>query len=164
MTCCGGKTLGGVSTDGLEAQLASIRLPASTRPRMVLRAALHHMLYSIVRYGRASHYEVCFAVTDRQPHNKSCSLAHVALSPDLAAMCLHNVTGNGEPQPSALLSLLSMVGTLVKLVKDPGHVLCRDSLPSITHPYFDPVLILSLQASHYPDAAPFRREFHRVAQ
>src|SRR5215813_1502177 len=163
MTCCGGKTPLDLSEDGPEAQPASIKT-GSRMPSGVLRAVLHHMPHSVAHYGRASQHEVCFAVTNRQPHNKSCSLAHVALSPDLAAMCLHNVTGNGQPQPSALLSLLSMVGTLVKLVKDPGHVLCRDSLPSITHPYFDPVLILSLQASHYPDAAPFRREFHRVAQ
>src|SRR5215475_1457331 len=144
MTCCGGKALGDLSTDGPEAQLASIRLPPSTRPSVVLRAVLNHMLYSIVRYGRASQHKVCFTVTNRQPHNKGCSLAHAALGPDLTAMCLHDVTGNGQPQPCARLSLLSMVGTLVKLVKDPGHVLCRNSLPGITHPYFDPALILSL--------------------
>src|SRR5262245_486228 len=122
------------------------------------------MLYSIVRHGRASQHEVCFAVTNRQSHNKGCSLAHAALSPDQAAVCLHDVTGNGQPQPCALLSLVSMIGTLVKLVKDPGHVLCRDSLPSITHPYFEPALILPLHASHYPDATALRCEFHRVAQ
>src|SRR5262252_1036407 len=164
MTCCGGKVARDLSGDGTEAQPASIKMPPSTRPSVLLRAALRHMLYSGVRYGRTSQHEVCFAVPDRQPHNKGCSLTDAALSPDLAAMGLHDVTGNGQPQPCALLSLLSMVGTLVKLVKDPRHVLCRNPLPSITHPYFDPALILSLQASHHPDGAAFRREFHRVAQ
>src|SRR5438552_1827127 len=109
MTCCGGKAPRDVSKDSLGAQPASIRLPPSTRPSVVLQAALHHMLYSVVHYGRASQHEVCFAVTDRQPHNKGCALTHAALGPDLTAMCLHDVTSNGQPQPRALLSLLSMV-------------------------------------------------------
>src|SRR5262245_22129641 len=165
MTCCGGKEARTLSEeDGPEAQPASIRAICSRMPSVVLRAALRHMPHSAVRYGRARQHEVCFAVTDRQPHNKGGSLAHAALSPDLAAMGLHNVTGDGQPQPCAMLPLLPMGGTLVKLVKDPGHVLCRNPLPGITHSYFDPALILSLQTSHHPDSTTFRREFHRVAQ
>src|SRR5215475_1183925 len=165
MTCCGGKApLCGLSRDGPEAQPASIRTIFSRMLSVVRRVALCHMPHSAVRYGRASQHEVCFAVTDRQPHNKSCSLAHATLSPDLAAMGLHNVTGDGQPQPCAMLPLLPMGGTLVKLVKDPGHVLCRNPLPGITHPYFNPALIFSLQASHHPDSTTFRGEFHRVTQ
>src|SRR5215831_1015293 len=115
MTCCGGKApLCGLSGDGPEAQPASIRTICSRRPSVVLRAALRHMPHSVVRAGRASQHEVCFAVTDWQPHNKGCSLAHVTLSPDLAAMGLHDVTGNSQPQPRALLPLLPMGGTLIK--------------------------------------------------
>src|SRR5262249_19333076 len=101
---------------------------------------------------------------DRQPHNKGCSLAHAAFSPDLAAMGLHDVTGNGQPQPRALLPLLPRGGTLVKLVKDPGHVLCRNPLPGITQPYFDPALLLSLHTTHHPYSTSFRCELPRVAQ
>src|SRR5215813_6813123 len=163
MTCCGGKTPLDLSEDGPEAQPASIKT-GSRMPSGVLRAVLHHMPHSVGHYGRASQHEVCFAVTDRQPHNKGCSLAHAALSPDLAAMGLHDVTGDGQPQSRTLLPLLPMIGTLVKLIKDPGHVLCRNPLPGITHPDFDPALALFLQASHHPDSTTFRREFHGVAQ
>src|SRR5438034_3545542 len=129
MTCCGGNAARGLSeAGGAEAQPASHRTPHSTTPRVLPWATLRHIRHSVLRYGSACRPNVHLAMRDRQREHKGGARSKLVLGPNLATVCLYNVPGNGQPQSRALLALLSMVGTLIKLVKDSCQIFCWDAL------------------------------------
>src|SRR6266545_7161400 len=114
MTCCGGKAARGLSeAGGTEAQPANHRRPPSTTPRVLPWATLRHILHPILPYGSACQSNVRLAMTDRRREHKGGARSKLALSPNLATVCLDDVPGNGQPQSRTLLTLLSMVGTLI---------------------------------------------------
>src|SRR5436309_1395957 len=76
---------------------------------------------------------------DGQGKHKGGALADPALGPDLATVRLNNVAGDSQTQPCTFLALFAVIKTLVKLVKDPGDILCWDALPSVTYPYLHAV-------------------------
>ena len=82
-------------------------------------------------------------------------------------MRLNDVSGNGQPQPRPPLALSPVVRTLVKPIKDPFHLLCRDPRPGVRDPHLHPALLTSPISFHgcgHLDNSPLRGEFHRIAQ
>src|SRR5262249_53110228 len=72
-----------------------------------------------------------------------------------------------QSKPCASCALSSMGGTLVEPFKDPFYLLFRNSDSRVGNSYFYPpslVIAITGNGSRYTDSAPFRREFHRVAQ
>ena len=70
---------------------------------------------------------------DRQLHLKRRTFAEHRLDPDAAAVHLHNLLGNGEPQPGAALGLAVGAVDLVELLEDARLVLLRNAGPGVGH-------------------------------
>src|SRR5262249_43501356 len=115
-------------------------------PRANTCLPLRRMPSSMLLHGYLWWVYIGGVVVERQREHERCPLAKLALCPQLATVPFHNVPGNSQPESGALVAVLSMIGTLVKLVEDPCHVLCWDALARIRDPYFHPVTrIVALQ-------------------
>src|SRR5262249_5960311 len=71
--------------------------------------------------------------SDRQLHVKRRTFAERRYDPDAAAVHLHNLLGNGEPQPGAALGLGVGAVDLVELLEDARLVLLRNTGPGVGH-------------------------------
>src|SRR5215475_9835844 len=70
---------------------------------------------------------------DWQLHLKRRAFARDRLDPDAATVHLHNLLGNGEPQPGAALGLGVGAVDLVKLLEDARLVLLRNAGSGVGH-------------------------------
>src|SRR5262245_25870444 len=105
----------------------------------------------------------------RKQEDERRALAQFALHPDPTAVCLNDVSCNGQSQTCAALVLALMMWALVKFIEDmldlPQGNTCTRIRDADLNPSVSPRLpLLFLERSGHPDDAPIRGKFHRIIQ